>query len=408
MFYYMKLAWRNIFRNKRRTFIAGTAIGIGLAALIFTDAFIVGMKENMIDSVTSSFLGEAQIHGKNYRQTREVEKIIQKPSDVISSLKDNERVQHFAPRAISYAMITSPANVHSIVVYGVEPQREKLVSEIDENMVEGNYLQKKTERGILIGKELAELLEVTVGDRLVVTVSQAKTGQLSQEMLRVSGIFHTYIKEMDKGMAFMKIKRLQDMLGLPGGIHELTVQFKNSEYALQKETPFTRHFSRFGNEAANWPQLMPQMKVVFQMTNLSLSITAIIIFGVVIFGIINTLFMSLYERMFEFAVLRAVGTRPSGIRKLIIMEAVSLAVVSIIIGIILGFVLTFIMTQTGIDYRGLDFAGATMTKMLYPVMEIRQFIVHPILVFLFTVLVSVYPAVTAGKMKVADALRRSL
>ncbi|MBS3817924.1 ABC transporter permease [bacterium] len=408
MFYYMKLAWRNIFRNKRRTFIAGTAIGIGLAALIFTDALFVGMKENMIDSVTSSFLGEAQIHRENYRQTQEVEKTIQKPSEVISSLKDNEQVQHFAPRAISYAMITSPANVHSLIVYGIDPDREKSVSEIDENMAEGNYLQKETERGILIGKELAELLEVTVGDRLVVTVSQAQTGQLSQEMLRVSGIFHTYIKEMDKGMAFMKITRLQDMLGLPGGIHEVTVQFTNSDYALQKETSFTQHFSRFGNEAANWPQLMPQMIFVFQMTNFSLSIVAVIIFGVVIFGIINTLFMSLYERMFEFAVLRAVGTRPSGIRKLIIMEAGSLAVVSIIIGIILGFVLTFIMTQTGIDYRGLDFAGATMTQMLYPVMEIRQFIVHPILVFLFTILVSVYPALTAGKMKVADALRRSL
>lgn len=408
MFFYLKLAWRNIFRNKRRTFIAGTAIGVGLASIIFSHALLIGMKENMIDSVTSSFLGEAQIHRQNYRETQEVEKTIQKPNQVISSLKKSEPVEYFAPRVISFAMITSPANVHSIVLYGIDPDKEKNVSEIDENIVQGNYLNQNTQRGILIGKELAELLELAMGDRVVVTVSQAKTGQLSQELLRVSGIFHTLIKEMDRGMAFIKSERLQDMLGISGELHEIAVQFKNSEYALQEETTFIQNFSRFGNEADNWPQLMPQMKIVFQMTDFSLSIIAVIIFGVVVFGIINTLFMSLYERMFEFGVLRAVGTRSSGVRKLIILEAGSLAVVSITIGIILGFVLTYIISQTGIDYRGLDFAGATMTRMLYPVMEVRQFIIHPILVFLFTILVSIYPAVTAGKMKVADALRRSL
>jgi len=408
MIFYLKLAWRNIFRNKRRTFIAGTAIGVGLASLIFTDALLIGMKENMIDSVTSSFLGEAQIHGQGYRQTQEVEKTIQDPDQVISSLKKSESVEYFAPRVISFAMITSPVNVHSIALYGIDPDLESRVSEIDENIVQGEYLKQDNQRGILIGKELAELLELTLGDRVVVTVSQAETGQLSQELLRVSGIFRTLIKEMDQGMAFIKTETLQNMLGISGKFHEIAIQFRNSEYALQNNTLFIQKFSRFGNEAANWPQLVPQMKIVFQMTNLSLSIIAVIIFGVVVFGIINTLFMSLYERMFEFGVLRAVGTRSSGVRKLIVLEAGSLAVVSIIIGIILGFILTFIISQTGIDYRGLDFAGATLTKMLYPVMEIRQYIIHPVLVFLFTILVSIYPAVTAGKMKIADTLRRSL
>jgi len=128
----------------------------------------------------------------------------------------------------------------------------------------------------------------------------------------------------------------------------------------------------------------------------------------VAFGIINTLFMSLYERMFEFGVLRAVGTRPSGVRRLIVFEAGALALLSIAMGTVLGFGLTFAMSKIGIDYRGIEFAGTTFYDLLYPVLHVQQFLIYPLAVFIFTLLVGLYPARVAGKMRVADALRKSL
>ena len=134
----------------------------------------------------------------------------------------------------------------------------------------------------------------------------------------------------------------------------------------------------------------------------------LILFGVVALGIINTLFMSLHERMFEFGVLRAVGTRPFSIVQLVIFEAGSLAVLSIAMGCILGFAVTLISAQTGFDYTGIEYSGVTFRKLLYPVLRIRQFIEYPLWLFLFTVLVGLYPACYAARMTPAGAMRRSL
>jgi ABC-type antimicrobial peptide transport system permease subunit len=150
------------------------------------------------------------------------------------------------------------------------------------------------------------------------------------------------------------------------------------------------------------------LKAVFDLTEFSLLFVGLILFGVVVFGIINTLFMSLYERMFEFGVLRAVGTRPSGILRLVVLEAGALAILSIILRDAMGFILTSIVTKTGIDYRGIEFAGTAFYDLIYPVLHIRQFIIYPIVVFLFILIVGLYPALYAARMSITDAMRKSL
>ncbi len=410
MLFYIKLAWRNMFRNKRRTIIASIAIAIGLAALILSMAVMRGMESNMIKSATASFLGEAQIHGETFREAQEVEETVRNLDRVTAELKKEEIVESFTLRTVSMGMVSAPANVNAVLLVGIEPETEKFLSQIDDAVAEGrgDYFKEDNARDIVIGSKLAEVLEVELGDRVVVTVAQAKTGDLSQEMFRVSGIYHFNIKEMDRGMAFIRLERAQAMLGIGNGVHQVAVKFKDIQTASLQDIPFWDKYSEGGNEAVSWVTLLPQMKVVFEMTAVSIGMMVIILGAVVIFGIINTLFMSLYERMFEFAVMRAVGTRPSGMRKLVILEAGALGVISIVLGIVLGLALTLIMTKTGIDYRGIEFAGTTMHEMLYPEMHILDFILFPIGVIVFTLVVGIYPAWVAGRMKIADALRKSL
>lgn len=408
MWFTMKFAWRNIFRNKRRTIIAGIAIGVGLAALIFTDAVIQGMKRQMIQSATAAYMGEGQIHRQGFRLTQEVELTINNPAEVSAELEKDGAVETFAPRAESFGMITSPANVNSVMFVGVDPGKEKLLSRVDDNIRQGDFFKGSNERDIVIGSDLADLLEISLGDRVVVTVSQAHTGDLSQDMFRISGIYRFGIKEMDGGLAFVRLPKAQQMLGIGGGIHEIALKFKSIGFATEDNNPFWEKFSAGGNEAVSWAVLLPQLRGVLKMVWISLAFMAIILFGVVAFGIINTLFMSLYERMFEFGVLRAVGTRPSGMRRLIVFEAGALALLSIAMGMTLGLGLTYAMSKIGIDYRGIEFAGTAFYDLLYPVLHIQQFIIYPLAVFLFTLLVGLYPAGVAAKMRVADALRRSL
>jgi ABC-type antimicrobial peptide transport system permease subunit len=143
------------------------------------------------------------------------------------------------------------------------------------------------------------------------------------------------------------------------------------------------------------------------MSKFSKYIMGVILFGVVVFGIINTLFMSLYERMFEFGVLRAVGTRPFGMARLILFEAGALAILSIGLGVILGFVVTYIFTKLGIDYTGIEMMGVTIQELIYPVITIKPFILYSFWVFVFTIITGLYPARYAAKMSPAVAMRRS-
>ena len=405
--FFLKLAWRNIFRNKRRTIIAGIAIGIGLACMIFMDALMEGMQTNLIDSITSTFLGEAQIHDSDYRELKKVELTVNKPQKVLEQLSNDKKIEDYSPRVVSFGMINSPINVRSIILYGVKPELEKNISVLDESIVEGSYLAENKTGGLLIGKELAENLEINLNERVILTLSEVNSGELSQEMLKVKGIFSLAEKEIEKSMVFIHYQKAQNMLGLDNQFHEIAVTFREKGLANTEKNYFTEKYTQYGNEAVNWPTILPSMQMVFNMKNLSLSISGIIIFGVVIFGIFNTLFMSIYERFFEFGVVRAVGTRSSGVMKLIILEAFCLGIVSCLMGIILGFGVTYWVSIIGIDYTGIEFAGATFSNIIYPEMTATQFILYPVLILIFVVIVSIYPALYAGKMKIAEAMRRS-
>ncbi len=405
---YIKLAWRNIFRNKRRSFIAGTAIGIGLASLIFVDALIIGMERNMIHSATSSFLGEGQIHGEGFRKTQEVEKTINRLDWIVSNLNQETIVKHFTLRVMSFAMISSASNMSAISLVGVVPSTERHLSQIDEALREGSYFEEGAGRNIIIGSKLAEILEVGLDDRIVITVAQAETGDLSQEMFRVSGIYHFNVQEMDRGMAFVRLEKAQQMLGIGDDVHEIAINFTDPRFGQDENLPFWKKYSQYGNNAEGFTDILPQLKGALEISTFSTYIVGLILFGVVALGIINTLFMSLHERMFEFGVLRAVGTRPFGIARLIIFEAGALAVLSIGIGIMLGFLITYITSKVGIDYTGIEFAGITFRELLYPVLKLKQFIFYPFWVFVFTEIAGIYPAVYAARIVPADAMRKSL
>ena len=408
MWFYIKLAWRNVLRNKRRTIIAGIAIGIGLACLIFYDGLIIGMEDVAIRSATDSFIGEAQIHREGFQSSRDTVLTINQSKEVFKELEADPLVKDYCSRTLAMGMITSPANVNSVMLVGIDPQRERTISKIDDAIKEGNFFSEANPRDIVIGSKLAEILEIGLGDRLVATVSTAHSGDLSQEMFRVSGIYHFSIADMDQGLAFIRLPIAQQMLGLGDQVHEIAIKFNQLKYASQKDIPFWKTFSRHGNEAISWEELLPQLKNIFEMTGTFRYVMAFLLIIVVIFGIINTLFMSLYERLFEFGVLRAVGTRPWGIFKLMLAESGSLGIISAVIGIVISLILTGLVAKTGIDYRGIEFAGTTFNDLLYPVMKIYQFIVYPAGLFVFTLLVGIYPAIVASRMSITDAIRRSL
>jgi ABC-type lipoprotein release transport system permease subunit len=413
---HLKAAWRNLFRNKRRTFITGTAIALGLAALIFTDALVKGTTDSLINTATGSFSGEGQIHGAGFRETQEADRVIAGADDILARLAGDPRVKTFTPRTLNFAMASSASEVSPVLMVGVEPDSERKFSKFGEAIVEGRFFEDIAAAGksggssqdIVLGVKLAETLQARLGDRIVLTAAQAGSDNLAQEMFRISGIYRFAIDEMDKGMVFVRLSKAQDVLDLKKGVHQIALTLKDPKVASNETYPLWKDYSNDGNEAVGWPVLFPQLKAVSALAGFATAIIGILLFGIIALGIINTLFMSVYERMFEFGVLRAVGTRPGGIRKLVVYEAGALGLLSSGLGIILGFVVTFIICKTGLDYRGIEYMGVSFKDLLYPVMTVEQFIIYPIIVFLFTVLVGLYPAGYASKMSITKAMRRTL
>jgi ABC-type lipoprotein release transport system permease subunit len=305
-------------------------------------------------------------------------------------------------------MISSPANLNAVLLVGVQPETEQEISKIDEAIVKGSFFSGDDPQNLLIGSKLAELLDADIGDRVVITVTQAETGDLSQEMFRISGIYRFNTDEMDKGMAFVRLKKAQEMLNIDKAVHEIAIDFTSREFARDEQNPFWVQYSEGGNEALGWPGLFPQLNAMFEWSQYTIWIISVILFAIIALGIVNTLFMALYERMFEFGVLRAIGTRPFGIWKMIVSEAGSLAILSIGLGMVLGLVVTSVFARIGIDYRGIEMGGMTVQDLIYPVLYVRQFIVYPLWVLLFTIIVGIYPATYAARLKPADAMRKSL
>ena len=407
----IRLAWRNIFRNGRRTFLAGLAIGIGLAAMMFTDALMLGMERNMIDAATGTFLGQAQIHESGFRESFDVERTIGQLPDVMAELEMSPHVAGFAPRTQTFAMITSPAEASAVVLYGIDPIAERAVSKIEEAVEHGAYLRAgDSPEGdgseLLIGARLAEILQAEIGDRLVITVSEAGSGELRQEMLRLGGIFRFGIRSLDDGITFVHLETGRRLLGLEREAHEIAITFDEVRQATDETATFWDQFNQLGNEALGWDALLPELKAVLDMSQISMFIVIIFLFIVVALSIMNTLFMSLHERVFEFGVLRALGTSPGRVAALIFMEACGLAIVAGVIGVALGLAVTAWFSAYGIDYVGIEYSGITFQELMYPIWRVRQVTIYPFAVLCFALVAAIYPAIYAARLRPAEALRR--
>jgi ABC-type lipoprotein release transport system permease subunit len=409
----IKLAWRNIFRNKRRTLLSGLAIGVGLASMMFADAVIFSLGETMVHSATENFSGNAQIHNSGFVKNLEVEKVISnnEKNKLLADLEKESSIKSVAPRVVGFGMLTSTTDANNIMVYGIDPQKEKNLSKISTVIVKGSYFETQeeipNERKVLIGKKLADNLNLDVGDKVVITVARSVIGDLSQEMFRVGAIFSFGTRAMDENLVFINIKTAQNIFNLGTDIHEIAINFYDLYLPAQSNFPEAIKYSKNGNLMLGWNKMFKELAAILHFTQYTLGILALILFGIIAIGIMNTIFMSLYERMFEFGVLRAVGTRPRMVATMIVFETFMLALLSTVIGITLGVIFIYIFSRYGIDYRGIEYAHVVFKDKIYPHFRLIQFVLYPPCLMFFAMLVGIYPALYAAKIVPANALRKT-
>jgi len=402
----LKLAWRNLWRNRTRTWLSALVIAIGLVAMIFMDTMMVGMSTNMVKNATDSLMGHAQMHALGFRDEQDVKLTINDLDQALLQLEKHPDLKARSLRIVTQSMLSSSGGGEPVFSLGVDPEEEQLLSKFDEAIIEGEYLDSVSGQKLILGWKLAEKLELGLGDRLVLTAADAESGEMVQELFRLSGIFKTGEEKMDASMVLVARKTLQSMLKLEGRIHQIALRYSKLTQDGIPVNPLKKPDDSSKNELLLWTELMPSLYMISKMTDLSMAIMGTILFLIIALGITNTLLMGLYERMFEFGVIKSIGTTPWQAARIMLFEAVCLGFVSIIVGLILALFVTALFANYGIDYIGIEFSGVTFQEKIYPSYKWSRLVLYPFMSLGFTLLASLYPAFKLWKMLPVEALRK--
>jgi putative ABC transport system permease protein len=414
----LTLAIRNLFRNTRRTLLTILLIATSLSALILTDALSRGMTQTMVENLTHTLAGEAQIHRRGFRDNFSTDLYIADVEPIGNRLSHDSRIAAYANRVISGGMISSTYNISAGLIYGVDATAERQVSKLEQAVTRGDYLSgsdhllisdasQASAAEIMIGEPLADLLEVGLGDRIVITLAAADTGELAQALFRVSGIFLFGTREIDENLVFINLTQARKLLEIQGS-HEIAVRFNEPDNNSVTSASALQHFNTPSIEALGWRALNPEIDAMLDMTGYSTLIVGTILFLLASLGVINAMFMSIYERIYEFGVAKAIGTRPSQLFVLIMTEALLLALISCLIGMLLAAATCLWFAETGIPLGDMEISGVAMSDNIPTVMAWSQFTSLPLYVLALIMVAALYPARFAARITPTDALHRSL
>lgn len=307
----IQLAWRNLFRNGRRTFLTCLLLTSSLVVIILMDGLILGMLGVMVGGITQTLEGEAQIYKAGFRDRFDSTLYLESPQSILNVLNQDETLLAYAPRVVVPAVIGSSYNTLGGMVYGVDPEKEAATSRLRQALIEGEYLSDKP-RALLMGRLMAEKLEIGIGDRVVLTASAVDNNELVQGLFRVSGIVQFGPKELDESFVFIHIKGAQALFQLGDGLHQIALRFKDFEDANRSDLALASKIEGENIEFKGWLALQPGIGAMLEMTSYSTLIIGTVLFLFASLGVINAIFMSIYERLYELAIAKAIGT-PAGL-----------------------------------------------------------------------------------------------
>ncbi len=400
------IAWRNIWRNKLRSIIMILAITVGLFAGVFIIAFMQGIVDARIESATSTELAHLQVHAPGFLADNDINLTISNSIELTRKIASLDSVAAVSRRLIAEPFIMAAHGTGGGKLIGVEPEREKEVTDLWEHIVEGAYLEHDSRMPpVVIGEKLADRLQLKTGTRINLQMVDAN-GNLAIKGYRVSGIYRTNNTSYDESTLFAKYTDLQDQLALEENkAHEIAVRL---EFGDQAEAVKPRVAQLTGNNnLQTWKELSPEMSLLTDSMDQYMYIFILIILLALCFGIINTMLMAVMERTKEIGMLMAVGMSKRRIFAMIILESTALTIVGGITGMIIGSVVTKIF-ETNPIYLSMFSEGLKQygfASQVYTSLQIDSLIIIAVLVILTGILSAVYPALKALKLNPAEATR---
>lgn len=397
-------------RHLRRTSITIFSIAFGLAVILWLQCILAGRNQNIIETITATHIGHLQIYNKKYPKEHLIQFSFPKVPDFLNGVLP--RGASYAPRINLPSLVSSGEQSMPILLEGIDPVLEGGAFRIASSLVEGEYLTQDTSPNCdlhqaYIGRSLAEILNVKVGNKIVI-LAQAADGSLGNEMLRVKGVFDTGSPEFDKGMVFSTLN-CASKIGSIQGIHEVAIQFADTNLEKPLKAAIAEKLSS-DLMVTSWSESMPRMMSIVKYNDATLILVSAMLFIVITMGIINTLLVSVFERTKEFGVMAALGVHPNQIISVVVMESVFIGLFSIILGILFGLSAVLYHQKFGFDVtplvgKELTVGSFKMDLMIYPLFKLTSFLKSVTWTLVFIVGAAAFPAWRASRLSPIEAMR---
>jgi ABC-type lipoprotein release transport system permease subunit len=417
-FLLLRLALRNLRRQARRSLLTAAAMIIGGALLIFSVSLGDGTHEDWIESGVRMGTGHIAIQAPDYRVSRKIEDRLSAESvasaqAALQSPGIGEHVVEIVPRLATGGLASSPNGARPTEIVGVDAIAEARFSILDDRLVEGRYLEPGDRLAAYIGSELAEGLEIGLGSRMVLTAQDAD-GEIIGQLVRVVGIFHTGIPEIDQGAIHIPIETAGAWLNANGAVTTVAVLVDRSR-AVRRAVRALEARLADGIAAGDltvlpWPQAMPALDAAVKVDDLGNYLFQGITFGIIGLAIVNTILMSVLHRHREFGVLQALGFTPGQTGGLVVLEGVVLTTLSGLLGIGLGLFLTWFFWRDGLDLsftwqEDWTFSGVVLDPVIIPLFRTARLLQGFLFILFVGTVASLYPAYRATRVDVAEAMK---
>ncbi|MBN1840960.1 MAG: ABC transporter permease [Deltaproteobacteria bacterium] len=399
------LAWRNVWRNHRRTFVILVAIAFGIWSMVTLAAIMRGMIEQQVRNAINNLTGHIQVHAVGYRDDPVVDNSMPPPAPHMVEVLRGEHVRAWSTRVSVPAVVASERESAGVTLVGVDPEAEHGLSFIAKAVTEGRYLKSPGDHGVLLGRKLAERLETSLGKRVVV-MSQDVDNEIADRGFRVVGIFDANMEATETGYVFTGRSVAQEMLRLGENISELAVVARDRQdlsavlQLLVRVAP--------GLDIQPWTKLEPLLVLTVKMYEATMLIWFVVVFLAMSFGLINTLLMAVFERTREIGLFQALGMRPGFLLSQVLLESLMVLMIGLFMGNVLAWgTIAFLADGLNLSAfaEGLEWAG--ISSVIYPLISASDVISANLLVVVLGIVASLYPAWRAARRVPVEAITRT-
>jgi ABC-type lipoprotein release transport system permease subunit len=400
----LRMAWRNIQRNRRRTGVTVAAMTLALFTMIFYSGLVEGYLVAMEKQVVDVEVGDIQVHHEEYRKQPSLYSRVDALDETLSEL--DERGYRAAPRLMASGLAAAGDNSAGVQVRGVDVERDKGVSAVYKRVSAGEWLDPKAPREVVLGAHLAKQLGLEVGGELVL-LSQAADGSMANDVYKVRGLLKNVSSAVDRAGVYMLVPDFRELFVLDEGAHQIIVRLPKG-LQLDAATKKLRELLP-GTEVENWRGLMPTLAQMIDSSRAAVAMMFVIIYMAIGIVVFNATLMAVFERIREFGVLKALGVSPWQVLKMMLFETTAQTAMAIVFGVLIAVPVNYYMVNTGLDMSAmgdLTVAGVAFDPIWHSEVSAQTYLMPIAVLSIIIALATVYPALRAALINPVEAMRQ--